>query len=526
MKDKKYTILYFLDYGKSFGGAANTLLQQAILMKKLGHKVSIFFSDYRGTDMETGYSEVCQKMGIQWKWGTYQLSSQPEDIDVICLDRNYDKLKGQVKKCVPDILHSVQINPCVEMISRELGVPHIMNVYPLISEFFSINYIDVFPHYHVCDSWYYANRWKQYLKTDSTCIRTLATGIQKEKKVNGKNILHYICVGTIYPRKNQLAVIKAFHRVIESGVKGKLELYGYAQGEYADACLNYIRNNNLEKWICLKGFCTDMAEVYAKSDVLLCGSTRESYPNVISEAMANDLIVISTPVAGVPEIVKDRINGYLSEDYTEDSICRKILEFNEDYKTGKTEKILENTRETFQKNHTQKAVAEQLQKYYEYVCSDYAKKGREQREKLKGINDIRDIFSTMIQKFACYENSFSEKQNVALKLWYLYYIEPEIQNACKREVEFYIWGTGKYGKVVKEIVEIFLENIHISGFIDSYKDGKFGKYEIYKPDSVLEKKNAVIFLAIANGQNEIIELLNERHMKFNKDFFILAPRKW
>ena len=47
---RNYTILYFLDYGKSFGGAVNALLQQAILMKKAGHRVVLFFSDYLGNE--------------------------------------------------------------------------------------------------------------------------------------------------------------------------------------------------------------------------------------------------------------------------------------------------------------------------------------------------------------------------------------------------------------------------------------------------------------------------------------------
>lgn len=39
MDEKKYKILYFLDYGKSFGGAANTLFWQAVLMKQMGKAV-------------------------------------------------------------------------------------------------------------------------------------------------------------------------------------------------------------------------------------------------------------------------------------------------------------------------------------------------------------------------------------------------------------------------------------------------------------------------------------------------------
>ena len=43
-------ILYFLDDGQFFGGAANTLLQQAILMKCAGHEVALVISNYEYED--------------------------------------------------------------------------------------------------------------------------------------------------------------------------------------------------------------------------------------------------------------------------------------------------------------------------------------------------------------------------------------------------------------------------------------------------------------------------------------------
>ena len=147
-----HNILYFLDYGKSFGGAANTLLQQAILMKKAGHEVTIFMSDYYGTDIEKGYQKICVDNQISFKWLTYQICSHTEDIDIMCLLQNYEFTKELIKRYKPDILHSIQINSLIELISRDLKIPHIMNIYPLIPAFFSINYMNIFPHYHICDS--------------------------------------------------------------------------------------------------------------------------------------------------------------------------------------------------------------------------------------------------------------------------------------------------------------------------------------------------------------------------------------
>ena len=107
-KDK---ILYFLDYGKYFGGAVNTLLRQALLTKRVGYKVIIFFSDYWGKELQEKYRVIFQKEGIEYEWATYQIASHPEDVDIICIDAHYEQLKQKILVHNPDILHSVQINP-------------------------------------------------------------------------------------------------------------------------------------------------------------------------------------------------------------------------------------------------------------------------------------------------------------------------------------------------------------------------------------------------------------------------------
>lgn len=521
----KYTILYFLDYGKSFGGAANALLQQAMLMKKAGHRVVIFFSDYLGNQIETGYAEICRELGIEWKWVTYQISSQTEDIDVVCLVKNYDDLKKEILSYSPDILHSVQINSGVELVSRELKIPHIMNIYPLIPEFFTVDYMSIFPHYHLCDSWYYARAWQKYLKTDSSCIRTVVNSRHKRNVVINYSLINYICVGSIYKEKNQLVVITAFHKALQSGVEGKLTLCGYANSDYADKCRRYIEKNGLNEKVILKNFCPDMQAEYDSSDVLICGSKRESYPNVISEAMANGLTIISTPVAGVPEVIEDGVNGYLAKDYSVDALYEKIMCFYKDLLEGKVEQVKKNAESSFQEYHAPQKVMFQLQQYYRYVWHDYNKRKNKDIAVID-ITDVRSIFENLLNKYTQGEGYFTDSSKVALKLWYLFHVEARIISAYCEDKYFYIWGTGKYGIVVKELIDYFLPNIHIRGFLDSCKKGAYLEYNIYNPEEILQKENTVVFIAAVNGQDEMIERLESQKKVFNKDYFILSPRRW
>ncbi len=527
MDEKKYKILYFLDYGKSFGGAANTLFWQAVLMKQMGHKVVIFFSDYFGSGMKEEYGRAYLNPGIEYKWSTYQISSQPEDVDIVCMDENYEKMKEAVALYKPDILHSVQINPCVELVARELKIPHIMNVYPLIPEFFSINYMDVFPHYHLCDSWYYAKKWEHYLKTDSTCIRTVVNARKKRKNLFPSKMPRFICVGSIYKEKNQLAVIKGFHKALGQGLHGKLTLCGYADGGYGSECVRYIEEHDLQENVIVKGFCADMYGEYSQNDVLICGSTRESYPNAISEALANGLVVISTPVGGVPEVIKDGKNGYLTRNHTEDALCEKIIQLLADIRSGVIKRILEEAEKTYMENHSPQKIKEQLNRYYQYVLEDFGERNSAGHiEELTGISEVRARFGAML---ACYKKSaarFTDTDKIAQKLWYIFHIKYRIDEAVARKKEFYIWGTGKYGVVAKELVETFMPEVQIKGFLDSKRKGTFFDYEIYSPEKTLQKVNVVIFIAAANGQNEMLEEMSRNNRVYNKDYFILAGRRW
>lgn len=516
-----YRIMYFLDYGQAFGGAANALLQQAILMKKAGYRATLVISNYINQDIKEGYNNICLKSNLDILRIPYQISSQPEDIDLICITENYNKVRDTIREHSPDILHSIQINPIVELASRELHIPHIMNIYPLIPEFFSINYIDIFPHFHICDSNYYAEKWKHYLNTDSTCIRTVVnkrnpvrSDVRRDEKIN------YFCVGSIYKEKSQLEVIKAFHMALTYGISGKLLLYGYAWGSYAEKCRNYIADNRLGDEIILMGFSDDMQAEYLQGDVLICGSTRESYPNVISEAMANGLIVITTPVAGVPEVIKDGINGYLCEGYTKDEICNKIRQFDEERKGDKAKEILSNAYQTYDEIHSPSSVTKELLQYYQYVLEN------KKRFSEIGIQEIKGIFADIINLYYEHQESFSNPKAVKAKLWYIFYVRGIINKISVKEKSIYIWGTGKYALTVKEILEVFFPTLEPANFIDTYKQGTFRKRRIYTFEDIMNDEESIIFVGAINGQEEIVRRLEDNLRIFNVNYFILAPRRW
>lgn len=516
-----YRILYFLDYGKKFGGAVNTLLNQAILMRNAGNDVKVFVSVYYGEKIEEEYLEICKKNNILLERAIYHLSSQPEDVDVVCLTKYYEDLKQKIQQYAPDILHSVQINPMVELISRECNIPHIMNVYPLLPEFFDIKYPNIFPYYHICDSEYWAKKWNYYLKTDYVCIRTsVSTESRERKKEHNDELIRFICVGDIYEEKNQLNVIKAFEIALRNEINAELHIYGHDDTEYASECHRYIIANELQQFVKIKGFKSNLCDLYKNYDALICGSTRESYPNAISEALFNDLVVITTPVGGVPEVIRDGQNGYICKGYSAKEIGEKVVKYIEDFYANRVDDILREARKTFKIVHSPSAVSEKLIEFYNHAIAD------NKHSSTISVQDIREQFKEEVEAYNKVENQLKDPLKVATKLWYLHFVKINIESCILKNSDFYIWGMGKMSTAVNDIVKFFFPQICIKGYLDSKKSGILNGIPIYKPMNIVKDENSVVFIAAKNGQTDMMKMLNESGKVLNKDYFILSERRW
>src|SRR5689334_806590 len=71
------------------------------------------------------------------------------------------------------------------------------------------------------------------------------------------------------------------------------------------------RTHGVEEDVLFVGKQNDMSQILAVSDVLLLPSELESFGLVSLEAMACEVPVIATSVGGVPEVVRDGVDGFL-----------------------------------------------------------------------------------------------------------------------------------------------------------------------------------------------------------------------
>ena len=121
----------------------------------------------------------------------------------------------------------------------------------------------------------------------------------------------FACVGRLCEQKGQLLLLQAASRLKSKGVNFELMLVG--DGEMRGELENIISNENLGDRVRITGWLDNqrVREVILASTALVLPSFAEGLPIVIMEAMALERPVISTYIAGIPELVTNDENGWL-----------------------------------------------------------------------------------------------------------------------------------------------------------------------------------------------------------------------
>lgn len=120
-----------------------------------------------------------------------------------------------------------------------------------------------------------------------------------------------VCVGRLCEQKGQLLLVEAVRRVVASGTPCHLTLVG--DGEMRSAIEAQIRQHQLQDHITLTGNATgdEVQKHLLNARAFVLPSFGEGLPVAIMEAMALGRPVVSTYIAGIPELVKPRENGWL-----------------------------------------------------------------------------------------------------------------------------------------------------------------------------------------------------------------------
>lgn len=133
----------------------------------------------------------------------------------------------------------------------------------------------------------------------------------------GPDVPLILAVGRLRDKKGFATLIAACAMLRDRDVRFRCEIVGY--GEEHARLDNMIRTADLADRVCLTGSMNHAALVDRYQAATLFAAPcrvsddgdRDGIPNVLLEAMAMELPVVSTPVSGIPEVVHDGDTGIM-----------------------------------------------------------------------------------------------------------------------------------------------------------------------------------------------------------------------
>jgi glycosyltransferase involved in cell wall biosynthesis len=129
-------------------------------------------------------------------------------------------------------------------------------------------------------------------------------------------------VGRLSAEKGFDVLIRAADRLLRAGLD--LELLIAGEGDEEPRLRALISELDRDDRIRLLGYRSDTVELYQAMDVFALSSHREGLPNVLLEAMAMQVPVVSTRIAGIPGLIRHDENGLLVQPGSVEELTRAV----------------------------------------------------------------------------------------------------------------------------------------------------------------------------------------------------------
>lgn len=184
--------------------------------------------------------------------------------------------------------------------------------------------------------------WKEYFEStfhhpnimvlNNTINMRPHSGAEYMKKYYEDKKIRFLFIGDVYKRKGVLDLVEAA-KILKDDFNGRFEIIIGGGGEL-EMLKSKIKELNLEDEVKTVGWITgETKEGYLTSaDVMVLPSYAEGMPVALLEGCAFALPAISTNVGGIPEIVKNGVNGILIEPGDVVALAKAMANFIENHK--------------------------------------------------------------------------------------------------------------------------------------------------------------------------------------------------
>lgn len=181
-------------------------------------------------------------------------------------------------------------------------------------------------------------------------------------------------IGRFVSKKGWLYAIEALAAARRAGRNIQLTLVG--DGEMRSQVERAIAKYQLQDSVTLLGWCDhdEVTKLLDASHILIAPSVttedgdQEGIPNVLKEAMASGLPVLSTWHSGIPELVEDGVTGYLVPERDVDSLSERLIRLCDHPEQWPT--MGANARKKIESEFDTDKINNQLERLYREVTAD------------------------------------------------------------------------------------------------------------------------------------------------------------
>ncbi len=195
--------------------------------------------------------------------------------------------------------------------------------------------------------------------------RTLS--IAEAKRQCGFQPENFLLVGL-----GRLSEEKGFDRLIQaarilSQKRPEIRVAIGGEGNQREPLERLIASSGLADRVRLLGYVPDPRTLLQAADVFVLSSLREGLPNVVLEAMALEVPIVATRVAGVPRAIDDEVNGLVVPPDDVKALAEAVDRFAEN--TTLREQCAREARRTVEEHFSFAARMEQVRKVYDELIA-------------------------------------------------------------------------------------------------------------------------------------------------------------
>lgn len=138
------------------------------------------------------------------------------------------------------------------------------------------------------------------------------SSIKTKKKYIKSEKIKMIFIGSICETKGQFNFIKTFSKIDRKVINNfELDIYGSGFKEYINRIKKYVKDNNLEDIINLKGYEKNIRNIIPNYDIGIVNSKCEAFGRVTIEYMSSGLLVLACSTGSNIELIKNKKTGLL-----------------------------------------------------------------------------------------------------------------------------------------------------------------------------------------------------------------------